>query len=524
MHWGNDASENTRDCRFKIRTPKPSMPRKVGAIRICVSNLANGSRCATSSFSSNEIGKSSSKQTSATSEGWSCKSFSSFSSRPNFEAALATQRRSASLSNARGRADHMIKWPPPGIGFTTAASVSTGRTLAGRSLFGKDSRPLWVAQKPFTGVASGCQTASKPLRTYSAPDAKPWSRFKIPRLQITSPSCQTTKPSALVNRNKTELIQEISIWTSDGKVCFIASVWMEPGFRDVGLAETCRRAASSKRPPTHGIDQARTENTRAKASLTWRKLSTSPVVVALLYTSKAKQHAVITRGSIVRSSSPGMRKRIIAKSPPRARIVSLLNRGCACTAKAARENREDLPRVEAAQQFENCLRLDKWCRACELPCALGCGGPHGVTFSKEDNMAPSRVCLDKTVTSHNCWTVVLFTRQDAAKKGTIGQRMVTLQFATKWHVALWINRSPCTMTFGLFIWPANCGLVLVQCGVWVRKISTVKSQWPMAHYKRSIDPEPWSISNLSNISVMNFNADQRSGYAWTSLIATLDAI
>ena len=122
---------------------------------------------------------------------------------------------------------------------------------------------------------------SKPLRTNSAPEAKPCSRFKMPRLQMVLP-CQITKPSALVNLSRTELIQEMSTWTSEAKSLLMARVCMDPGCRVLGFAETCRRAASSSRPPTHGIDQARAEKVRAKTSLTWRKLSTSPVVVALL--------------------------------------------------------------------------------------------------------------------------------------------------------------------------------------------------------------------------------------------------
>lgn len=43
---------------------------------------------------------------------------------------------------------------------------------------------------------------------------------------------------------------------------------MDPGLLVLGLADTWRLAASSKRPPTQGMDQASTAKLRAKVSLT----------------------------------------------------------------------------------------------------------------------------------------------------------------------------------------------------------------------------------------------------------------
>mmetsp|Transcript_50704 Transcript_50704/g.121106 ORF Transcript_50704/g.121106 Transcript_50704/m.121106 type:complete len:214 (-) Transcript_50704:985-1626(-) len=99
-----DASENTKDWRFRISTPRPIIPTSVGAMRICVSNLAKGSRTA-SSLSSNGRGRPSSKQTSC----MDSPGLSPFRSKPSLAAAFATHIRSASLSKARGCADHSTR-------------------------------------------------------------------------------------------------------------------------------------------------------------------------------------------------------------------------------------------------------------------------------------------------------------------------------------------------------------------------------------------------------------------------------
>ena len=110
-------------------------------------------------------------------------------------------------------------------------------------------------------------------------------------------------------------------------------------------------------------------------------LGTPPVVVALLYINKLTHTAVITRGSIVRSSSPGMRKRMMAKSPPRALSAKLLRWLTALAASAA-TNLEVLGAENAPPSMYAEGAVRGTCRG-------ACGAPaHGlVSMDGERNMA-----------------------------------------------------------------------------------------------------------------------------------------
>mmetsp|Transcript_102569 Transcript_102569/g.330957 ORF Transcript_102569/g.330957 Transcript_102569/m.330957 type:complete len:253 (-) Transcript_102569:523-1281(-) len=146
--WTGSMSVRTRltsAMRFEASSARARRPTTAGAMRICVSKRAKGSR-EPASVASASSGSSSSKHCSALGAGTATAGGGRGREAPSLAATCETQARSAARSKARGSVDQSTSSPPPGSGLTTTDSVSSGKTLRGSAPSGKALRPLRDAQ------------------------------------------------------------------------------------------------------------------------------------------------------------------------------------------------------------------------------------------------------------------------------------------------------------------------------------------------------------------------------------------